>query len=180
MNIKNVVSLIGIIFFNVISIFPTDSIPINQCQVPTNLRLHYETLLRAANGNKFLLPVEMVPSENTKEPQTLGEKTCPHSSSFSDIIRERSTCPWYLNITYDSTIYPPTRSEVVCRCKNCLDANENHQCVTVYTKMTVLKRTRECVGGLYVYEPSVIDVATACVCAHKVNRISNPDDGYAS
>lgn len=99
-------------------------------------------------------------------------KTHPTSAgSFLD-ISNRSTCPWSLKVIHNSTYFPPTFTEVVCRCKQCLNSDHNHHCTTLYSKMAVLKRTGECVDGLYVYKPSVIDVATACVCAQKVNGIS--------
>lgn len=161
------VFILDIIFlFNLALIVSSAAIP-THCKIPTDLKVNYENLASAAIGNNFFLPAEMVPEESKQTALTVGSKSCPTSPVSSTIISERSTCPWYLNFTYDSIVYPPLRQEVVCRCKKCLDSD--HQCVTVYTKMTVLKRIGECVDGLYVYKPNVIDVATACVCARKVD-----------
>ncbi|XP_036360710.1 interleukin 17-like protein [Octopus sinensis] len=160
------------LFLNFILIVSSASIP-TQCKIPTDLKVRYENLSKADVDNHFFLTAEMAPAESNRTTLTEGDKSCPTSPVSSDIIRERSTCPWYLNITHDSTVFPPSRSEAVCRCRNCLVSNSTtQQCSTVYTKMTVLKRTGECVDGLYIYEPHVIDVATACVCARTV-------DGYA-
>ncbi|XP_014769337.1 interleukin 17-like protein [Octopus bimaculoides] len=161
---------VAIFLFNFTSIVSSAAIP-TQCEIPTSLKVQYESLSSAAIGNNFFLPAEMSPA-GSKQSLIDGNKTCPTSTASTDSIRERSTCPWYLNITHDSTIFPPSRTEVVCRCTKCLDTdNSNHQCVMVYTPMTVLKRTGECVDGLYVYKPSVIHVATACACARKVDVI---------
>ncbi|XP_014781029.1 interleukin 17-like protein [Octopus bimaculoides] len=142
-------------FFCFISIVPSASIPV-QCKIPTNLKILYENI---AN----------IPAVGSDQVAVTDEdKTCP-TALLSTVIRERSTCPWYLKMVYDSLVYPPLRTEAVCRCRNCLDSDNNHQCVTVYTKMTVLKRTGECVDGQYVYKPSVIEIATACVCARKID-----------
>ncbi|CAI9714807.1 interleukin 17 [Octopus vulgaris] len=156
------------------------SIP-TQCKIPKVLKVQYEELSSAAIGNNFFLPAEMAPARSDQQALTEGDKTCPTSSVSTDIIRDRSTCPWYLKITHNSTYFPPSRREVVCRCTDCLDSDSNHQCVMVYTPMTVLKRTAQCVDGLYVYKPSAIEVATACVCARKVDVISGGiEDEYES
>ncbi|XP_014781028.1 interleukin 17-like protein [Octopus bimaculoides] len=169
MKITSVFIQVIISLFNFTLIVSSAAIP-TQCKIPTDLKVHYEKLSSVGIGNNFFLPAEMVPAKSEQSPLTIGDKTCPTSPVSSDIIRERSTCPWYLTFAHDSTVYPPLRQEVVCRCKECLDSDHNHHCVTVYTKTTVLKRTGECVDGLYVYKPSVIDIATACVCARKVDR----------
>ncbi|XP_029632966.1 interleukin 17-like protein [Octopus sinensis] len=166
-----------IVLISNILIASSASIP-SQCKIPSNLQVQYESLSRAAIGNSFFLPSEMAPAGSNQPPQIKGNKTCPTSSGSTATISERSTCPWYLNITHDSTYFPPSRAEVVCHCSDCVDTDSNHQCVMVYTKMTVLKRTGECIDGLYVYKPKVIEVATACVCARKVDFIieRNKDD----
>ncbi|CAI9715948.1 interleukin 17 [Octopus vulgaris] len=109
-----------------------------------------------AIGNNFFLPAEMAPAGSDLQALTVGDKTCPTSSVSTDIIRERSTCPWYLKITHNSTYFPPSRTEVVCRCTDCLDSDSNHQCVMVYTPMTVLKRTAECVDGLHFIDDKML------------------------
>ncbi|XP_036365846.1 interleukin 17-like protein [Octopus sinensis] len=175
-----VLSSIVIFLFNIAFLVSSASIP-DQCKIPANLKVQYQTLSRAAIGNNFLLPVERAPVGSKQNSQTDGDKTCPTSPSSSDIIRERSTCPWYLNITHDSTVFPPSRTEAVCRCNGCFDSDNNHECVMVYTPMTVLKRTDECVDGLYVYKPKVIEVATACACARKADsRKGGSNDEYES
>ncbi|XP_036360717.1 interleukin 17-like protein [Octopus sinensis] len=167
------------LFLNFILIVSSASIP-TQCKIPTDLKVRYDSLSKADVDNRFFLPAEMAPAESNRTTLTEGDKSCPTSPVSSDIIRERSTCPWYLNIINDSTVFPPSRSEAVCRCRKCLESKSTkQQCSTVYTKMTVLKRTGECVDGLYVYEPHVIDVATACVCARKVDGIAErKEDDY--
>ncbi|XP_029635239.1 interleukin 17-like protein [Octopus sinensis] len=176
MNTTNV--LLQVVIFlltNVVLFISSASIP-TQCKIPNDLKVQYEELSSAAIGNNFFLPAEMAPAGSDQQERTEGDKTCPTSSVSTDIIRERSTCPWYLKITHNSTYFPPSRREVVCRCTECLDSDSNHQCVMVYTTMTVLKRTAQCVGGLYVYKPSVIQVATACVCARRTDVISKGND----
>ncbi|XP_014769320.1 interleukin 17-like protein isoform X1 [Octopus bimaculoides] len=143
----------------------------NQCDIPTDLNVEYQRLTSTSIGNNVFLSVEMAPTERNQSALTNSDKSCPTSSGYSNIIHERSTCPWYFNVTHDSTIFPPSLTEVVCRCRKCLGSNDN-QCVMVFTSMTVLKRTGQCVGGLYVYRPSVIQVATACACVRKVDVVN--------
>ncbi|CAI9715944.1 interleukin 17 [Octopus vulgaris] len=142
-------------FFCFVSFVPSASIPV-QCKIPTNLKILYENIADMPQIGSDQLAV------------TDEDKACPKSLFFTD-IRKRSTCPWYLKLVHDSLVYPPLRMEAVCRCLDCLDSDSNHLCVTVYTKTTVLKRTGECVDGEYVYKPSVIEIATACVCARKID-----------
>ncbi|XP_036360728.1 interleukin 17-like protein [Octopus sinensis] len=160
--------LVIFLFLNFILIVSSASIP-TQCKIPTDLKVRYDNLSNATSGDNFFLPAEMAPAKSNQTTLTDGDKSCPTSPASSD-IRERSTCPWYLKNINDTTFFPSLRREAVCRCTNCSDpTNKNQQCATVYTNMTVLKRTGECVDGLYVYEPHVIDVATACVCARTVD-----------
>ncbi|XP_052830600.1 interleukin 17-like protein [Octopus bimaculoides] len=173
--------VVTFLFLNYILIVSSASIP-TQCEIPTDLKVRYESLSNATIGNHFILPAEMAPAESNRTTWTDGDKSCPTPPVSGDIFRERSTCPWYLNITHDSTVFPPSRSEAVCRCRKCLESTSTtQQCTTVHTKMTVLKRTGECVDGLYVYEPHVIDVATACVCARRIDFIADGSrDEYES
>ncbi|XP_029635979.1 interleukin 17-like protein [Octopus sinensis] len=159
-------------FILTVSSAPTQT----KCEIPTDLIVHYNSLSGASIGKNFFLSAEMAPAGSDQQPQTDGDKTCPTSLVSTNIVRERSTCPWYLKIINDSSVFPPSRTEGVCRCRNCLGSDNNHQCVTVYTKTTVLKRTGKCVDGLYVYRPSVIQVPTACVCAKKFDIISSEND----
>ncbi|XP_029649878.1 interleukin 17-like protein [Octopus sinensis] len=172
MNTTNVL-LRAVIFLltNVVLFISSASIP-TQCNIPSDLKIQYQKLYNAAIGNNFFLPAEKAPAGSDQQALTVGDKTCSTSSVFTDILRERSSCPWYLTITHNSTYYPSSRTDVVCRCTECVDSDSNHQCVVVYTPMTVLKRTAECVDGLYVYKPSVVDVATACVCARRSDVLS--------
>ncbi|XP_052830274.1 interleukin 17-like protein [Octopus bimaculoides] len=176
MNTTNVLFQVVIFLLtNFVLFISSASIP-TQCNIPNDLKVQYEKLSSAAIGNNFFIPAELAPAGSDQQELTEGNKTCPTSSVSTDIIRERSTCPWYLKITHNSTYFPPSRTDVVCRCSDCLDSDDNHQCVMVYTPMTVLEHTGECVDGLYVYKPSVIDVATACVCARKINIIPEEKD----
>uniref|UniRef100_A0A0L8HVF5 Interleukin 17-like protein n=1 Tax=Octopus bimaculoides TaxID=37653 RepID=A0A0L8HVF5_OCTBM len=166
------------LFFNAILFIISASFT-TKYKIPTDLKVRYERLSSAAVGNKFFLPAEMASTGSRQPRLNDGDKFCPKSLS-TDIILERSTCPWYLTTTHDSTVFPPSRTEVVCRYGHCLDLDNNHQCVTVYNKMSVLKRTGECVDGLYVYKPSVIEVATACVCARTLHNINGRNESQCA
>ncbi|XP_014769322.2 interleukin 17-like protein [Octopus bimaculoides] len=169
--ITKVLVQIVILFFNYLLIVSTASIP-TQCKIPPSLQARYKSLLSEVNSNDFFLPAEMVPNESSKALLTNENKTHPTSDGLSTDIGNRSTCPWSLKIIHNSTYFPPTFTEVVCRCKQCLSSDHNHYCTTIYSKMAILQRTGECIDGMYVYKPSVIEVATACVCAQKVSVIS--------
>uniref|UniRef100_A0A0L8HUA3 Interleukin 17-like protein n=1 Tax=Octopus bimaculoides TaxID=37653 RepID=A0A0L8HUA3_OCTBM len=115
----------------------------------------------------------MVPHEFCDPPLTAGVKSCSQFLPTNKIVRERSTCPWYVTIIHDPTIFPPRRTEAVCRCEGCIESYRHHKCVTVFTKMTFLKRTPECIDGLYMYVPLVMDVAVACTCAANIEKVDN-------
>ncbi|XP_036370346.1 interleukin 17-like protein [Octopus sinensis] len=158
------------VIFNYILV-ATSAPVLTQCDIPSDLKVEYQKLSSTAIGNNFFLSGEMAPAESNQSALNNSDNSYPTTSAYNNIIRERTSCPWHLNVTHDSTIFPPSITKVVCRCRKCLDNSNNH-CVTVYTSMTVLKRTGECVGGLYVYRPRVIQVATACVCVRKVDVIN--------
>ncbi|XP_036360707.1 interleukin 17-like protein [Octopus sinensis] len=163
------------LILNFILIVSSASIP-TQCKIPSDLKVRYKSLSKAAIDNNFFLPAEMAPAEN-RTTLTDGDKKCPVSLESFGEIRERSTCPWYLDITHDSTVFPPSRREARCRCETCVGPKyTNQECTPVHTKMTVLKRTGECIDGLYVYKPDIIYVSTACVCARKVD-VNRDDNG---
>ncbi|GAB1605937.1 interleukin 17-like protein [Argonauta hians] len=167
-----------IILFNTVVMVSNSPIP-QECKIPSDLKVQYNKLYNAAIGNKFFLPAEFAPPIKN---QTLtdGDTSCPEKVNPIDDIRERSTCPWYVKIYHDSRYFPQSRTEVVCRCDKCLGLNDgNHQCVGVSTNMLVLERTNKCVDGLYVYQKKMINVTTACVCAHKVDVTSGGMDDYA-
>ncbi|XP_014769323.2 interleukin 17-like protein [Octopus bimaculoides] len=166
MNITTVHIHLAIFFL--LLIISTTSLP-TECKTPLDLKVQFEKLSKAPVGKKFFLPVEMV-SANKKQNLIVGDMDCPTSASVDD-IKEHSSCPWFSTTTQDSTVFPSSRTEVICRCRDCLDSDNNHQCVTVYTKQFVLNRTDECIDGMYVYKPAVIDVASSCICADKVDVI---------
>ncbi|XP_036360771.1 interleukin 17-like protein [Octopus sinensis] len=138
------------------------------CKTPTNLKARHKNLSRFRN--KFIYTDKIAPLTTTPHPKL--DTTCPTSYVNSSVLRKRSTCPWYLKSIYNKRVYPPLRTEVVCRCKDCLDTDKNYQCVTVSTKTVILKRTRKCFNGFYIYKPSKIMIPVACVCVRKIDRIS--------
>ncbi|XP_014769335.1 interleukin 17-like protein isoform X1 [Octopus bimaculoides] len=151
-------------FFSVI-IFVSSS---PHCEVPTNLEARYR--IHYGLRNKFISTNKMPLLATIQLPLLDLDKTCPTSIGKSGHTSNRSTCPWYLKVIYDKNVYPPLRTEAVCRCKHCLGTDHNYHCAEVFTDVYVLNRTESCVDGLYVYEPSKIKVATACVCARKIDR----------
>lgn len=136
------------------------------CKIPSDLNIRYKSVAAATIGNKFMLPAEYISSSPN---QTLhhGERTCPKTLKTSGDTQDRSTCPWYTKIITDSTLFPPVRSEAVCRCPDCIGSHGIHYCEHVYSKTLFFQRTSVCVDGLLVYEPIIKHISTGCVCAHK-------------
>ncbi|XP_029649403.2 uncharacterized protein LOC115223097 [Octopus sinensis] len=135
--------------------------------------LYYERLFMKSIGHNFFVPPSMVPNEFCDPPINAGIKTCSRFLPTNIISSERSTCPWYTTIIHDPTVFPSRRTEAVCRCDVCMDSTHNTECVTVFAKMTFLKRSDECIDGLYLYTPLVINVAVACACASKIDQFDN-------
>ncbi|XP_014769324.1 interleukin 17-like protein [Octopus bimaculoides] len=171
MNYKVFIQYLGC-FFGII-MFVSSASHRRQCKTPTNLKARHKNLSRFRN--KFIYTDKIVPLKTTPHPKL--DITCPPSYLNSSAIRKRSTCPWYLKSTYNKSVYPPLQTEVVCCSKDCLGTDKNYQCATVYTTTVILKRTRKCFHGFYIYKPSKIKIPVACVCVRKIDRIGrNPKD----
>nr|WOE89252.1 interleukin 17-12 [Sepiella japonica] len=149
-----------------------------ECKKPTDLKVRYEKLIAETIGNKFLLPAEYT-STATNHTLVQGETTCPKTLPTASDTQHRSTCPWYTKIITDSTLFPPVRSEAVCRCSDCIGSNGIHNCERVYSEMLFLQRTSICIDGLLVYEPIIKYITTGCVCAQKVIK-SHSTTGYGT
>lgn len=134
------------------------------CEVPSDLMVHYKHLTDATNGPLFF----------SRTPEVPTESMIP--SNETKALSKFSTCPWTFREIHDPTTYPPFRTEAICSCKMCNESSSANQCVQVFTKTTVLQRTDQCINGLYVFEPTEIDVPTACVCASVISLIANYDN----
>lgn len=141
---------------------------VKECKGSIDSNISYESLFMKSVGYNFFVPPSMVPQEYCEIPLTAGPRSCGQFLSANKIPSERSSCPWYVNVIHDPTIFPPRRTEAVCRCDSCTGALSHHECKAVFAKMTFLKRTDECIDGLYMYAPKVMHVAVACACVSQV------------
>lgn len=132
------------------------------------MKNRYQALTDAVVGKTFYLPAKTIP-DDSKDMDTKGQKDDRKSNADSGSL-ENSKCPLKHIHIYDEMVFPQNRTEIKCRSKTCLDAA--HQCVTLFSKITVLKRTHECNRGTYVYKPQTIHVATSCVCGLK-GKVNN-------
>ncbi|XP_052821823.1 uncharacterized protein LOC128247070 [Octopus bimaculoides] len=153
-----------IFLFNYIWIASLAAQP-KECKVPKNLKNRYQALTNAVVGKTFYLPPKVIPDEK-KKIQLNGQKKNNPSKNGSSTLEDPKCPSKHVNI-YDETVFPQNRTEIRCQNKSCLDPD--HHCVTIFSKITVLKRAQECTRGKYVYKPKVIDVATSCVCGLKAN-----------
>ncbi|CAI9715946.1 interleukin 17 [Octopus vulgaris] len=112
-----------------------------QCRKPVNLEARHK--IHSRLRNKFIFTANIASLATTQLPLLNLDKFCPKSIAYTRAPRGRSTCPWYLKVIYDKNVYPPLRTEAVCRCKHCLGTDNNYRCVTVYAEMPVLHRTGE-------------------------------------
>ncbi len=77
----------------------------------------------------------------------------------------RSVCPWEFTIDTDRNRYPDAIPVVSkCLCDTCINSTGPHKCQLVYNRLPVLRITEKCVDGLYVLEPSWVEVPVACGC----------------
>ncbi|XP_036365361.1 uncharacterized protein LOC118766192 [Octopus sinensis] len=154
-----------IFLFNYIWIASLAAQP-KECKMPKNLKNRYQALTNAVVGKTFYLPSRIIP-DNKKKMQMQGKKK-NHPSKGGPSILVASQCPSkHINI-YDESVFPQNRTEVRCNTKSC--SGTGYQCLTLFSKITVLKRTHECTRGRYVYKPKVIHVATSCGCGLKSNK----------
>lgn len=138
------------------------------CKEPINLEARHRTLFGLRN--KFISTSTTALHAKIRSPERDLDKSYLTSIDKSKDFRNRSLCPWYQKVVYDKNLIPSQRIEAECRCKHCQGNNRNYHCVKVYTKMSFLNRTGVCVDGFYVYKLSRIKVASACVCARKIDR----------
>lgn len=113
-----------------------------------------------------------VASDVYRGPEQLlyGNKTCPISMADSDNapIEERSTCPYYYVISNDLFRYPVAIAEARCKCMYCFDdSTGDNLCEPVYFPKTILRRQKECLNGMYQYQPETYYVQNGCVCAKR-------------
>ncbi|XP_014785380.1 interleukin 17-like protein [Octopus bimaculoides] len=146
------------------------------CEVPSDLMIQYKRLTNASSETLFF-------SHTPKFTMESKEINLIVPNNESKVLSKVSTCPWTIVYVNDSTVYPSNRAEAVCSCKTCNGSSSIFQCVQVFTKAPVLKRTNQCIDGLYVFKPTEIDVPTACVCASVISLVAGyekNDNNYNS
>lgn len=121
------------------------------------------------------------------------------TTTVSDLVRDRSTCPWVMVQDYNNTRFPRVMEKAVClhnngdnRCDTSfLEADRTNinvrnilalleiktECALVYAKMTV--RLECCENGNYSTRTEFIDWPVACTCARKriVSVTPSPNNG---
>lgn len=114
-----------------------------------------------------------------------GRKDCPNMI-YSNItqIQQRSTCPWYVEMSYDENRIPKVIARARCSCKTCSlrsdvapefnNAFKSYKCRSVYFYMKVLRRRKYCEpDGYYKYEVITEKVPVGCTCVVPYTRWLN-------
>ncbi|CAM9487751.1 unnamed protein product [Lampetra planeri] len=85
-------------------------------------------------------------------------------------IKDRSVSPWSFTVNQDSSRYPRRIKEAYCLCDGCLlghDGQEERSVMSkpFFTSIMVLRRTKRCHHGRYVYKPDLETIALFCTCS---------------
>ena len=107
-----------------------------------------------------------------------GHRYCPtivNSKSRNNM--ESSTCPWYLELTYDINRYPMYLANARCRCEHCVGmgiyvmGDAETKCKEIIVKVKVIRRKETPEGmplcnenGTAVYTDTWEDIAVGCTC----------------
>ena len=99
-------------------------------------------------------------------------------------IMDRSTCPWYLEYSYDLLRYPRILVSANCKCRKCM-YTQSHKtvCVPLKVRVKILRRklSKEgnflCSAGKAIYENTWETINTACTCV--LRRTSKQRSRYA-
>ena len=79
-----------------------------------------------------------------------------------DALQDRSYCPWYNFISHNMDRYPHDLAEARCRCDYGAGMGSETACEPVHYSIRVLRRTDQCVDGLYVYTPGWQSISVGC------------------
>ena len=79
-----------------------------------------------------------------------------------DALQDRSYCPWYNIQSHSEDIYPHDVAEARCRCEYGAGMGAQTACEPVHYSIRVLRRTDECVDGLYVFTPGWHSITVGC------------------
>ena len=107
-----------------------------------------------------------------------GHRYCPKTvNSKSRNSMEASTCPWYLELTYDINRYPMYLANARCRCDHCVGmetfvmGDAETKCKELIVKVKVIRREVTSAGtprcdsnGTAVYTDTWADIAVGCTC----------------
>lgn len=132
------------------------------CKEPSHKKLH-EQLYKLAPHYRDLLLKDVIPDKKLKKcPKTINET----SSAIQDI----SISPWSYRVNKDSSRFPAEITEAYCLCKNCLISEGSDQLLIsekFEDPIPVLRRTRKCRNGHFVYKLDTIKVPKFCVCTRR-------------
>lgn len=100
-----------------------------------------------------------------------GDNICPVGQAASGGVERRSSCTWKYKTDFDPERIPQTLSVAVCdACDYCLDSdgdeirNSIMSCMPVTYNMKVLRRSTDCIDGMFKYEMVTERIAVACSC----------------
>ncbi len=146
------------------------------CMVPRDL---YKQLTERTDSTSLLFASFYMLPDGDNSSYSLDKKLglhknmkCPTTTTYTSDIEERSLCPWYYDIHYDSNRYPKHIKTAKCmKCRGC-DHNSGMLaayrgqtvCESVAYTIQVLKKDR-CHRGVYLYRLDDFVVSVGCVCA---------------
>ncbi|XP_039599942.1 interleukin-17D [Polypterus senegalus] len=107
--------------------------------------------------------------------------TCPtggRSSSEKKAqlpVNIQSVSPWAYRVSYDPLRYPKYIPEAYCLCKGCLvgpygEESLQHRSTPVFMPSVILRRTRSCTGGRYVYTEYYVSIPVGCTCIPETDK----------
>lgn len=124
-----------------------------------------------------LLNSRMSESKTLRRAFMAGSRQCPKEINIkSKYSMDTSTCPWFLELTYDIQRYPMYLATARCKCDHCVGmhslllGNAETKCKALTVKEKVIRRKLSssgepvCVDGKADYENTWEDIAVGCTC----------------
>ena len=188
----------------------TNTTCLKNAKEPPDLNQRYFQLLTADNSTH---PLEesfyMIPKLADSEPYDgkntrhknhrallYGTRKC-RLDLKSDLLMDRSSCPWYLEMIYDDNRYPKAMVTARCKCspnKGCFNVQgkrdrrpnnniDRPKCAPVTIQRKVLRKVlnkdgtkRTCDGNNeYIYSQSLQTISTGCTCGFRQEDIKTRD-----
>ena len=122
--------------------------------------------------------LEQIREESERNFDSRNHGKCPtEMKTGSNLpVNEKSTCPWYYEVSHDGTRYPPDILIAKSNCTTCIGNNGDFQCHPVVRTIQVLYEKTED-SGYVTYEARDISIPIGFTCGSRdmaANVVTTP------